>query len=345
MRLVFAFPGNLDLKTGGYGYDRRLIAELEALGWQVDLLPLGDGFPHPDAAVLEAAENALSALRDDTLVMIDGLAFGVLDQWAARQAGRLIVVALVHHPLAFETGLSQDRAEALLRSEAGALSHARHVIVTSPETARALVAGYGVAEENISIAAPGTDRPASAAACNEVPHILSVGALTPRKGHDVLVDALKRVEDLSWTATIVGSPSLDVDMAAKIARQIDDLGLGERITLAGTVEDIGPFFAGADLFALASRYEGYGMVFAEALAHGLPIIACRAGAVPDVVPETAGILVPVDDGDAFAGALRSLICDAGLRRQKTEGARQAGARLPGWAQTGRLVSDVLEQMR
>ncbi|AMM86158.1 glycosyltransferase family 4 protein [Martelella sp. AD-3] len=345
MRLVFAYPGDLQLRTGGYGYDRRLIAALEDAGWQVDLLPLGEGFPDAAPSAIAKAEQALCALADDTLVMIDGLAFGVLDAFAARQGDRLKLVALVHHPLALETGLSRERVETFRQCETRALEHARQIVVTSPETARELERGFATSRDRITVAVPGTDPAPQARTSAGAPHVLSIGSLTPRKGHDILVAALKRVEDLAWTATIAGSRNLDGETAAAIERQIDALGLGGRVRLAGAVEETGPLYAGADLFALASRYEGYGMVFAEALSHGLPIIACRAGAVPDVVPEEAGFLVNVDDVDAFAVALRSVIADPDMRRSKMEAARRAGSALPRWEETGRIVSDMLEELR
>ncbi|MBB4122729.1 glycosyltransferase family 4 protein [Martelella radicis] len=344
MRLVFAYPGNLALRTGGYGYDRRLIAALEDEGWQVDLLPLGDGFPDADAVATDRAEAALSALPDGALVMIDGLAFGILDGFAAREGGRLELVALVHHPLALETGLSPERSEILRKSETRALEHARHVVVTSPETARELTAGFAVAPERITVAVPGTDPAPEARGSGGKPHILSIGSLTPRKGHGILVAALKMVEDLDWTATIAGSRDLDPATSKTIERQIGEAGLADRITLSGAVDDTRPLYAGADLFALASRYEGYGMVFAEALACGLPVVACRAGAVPDVVPESAGVLVPVDDAAAFAEALRNFLSNPDLRRLKAAGAREAGARLHDWHETGRTVSKMLKEI-
>ncbi|MCD2184656.1 glycosyltransferase family 4 protein [Rhizobium sp. GN54] len=342
--VAVAFPGDLTLNTGGYAYDRRVIAGLRKRGWTVGCLPLGEGFPFPSREVKREAEQLLSQLPDGALVVIDGLAFGVLDRWAGREARRLRIVALVHHPLALETGLDFTAQQLLRNSERRALSFASDVIVTSAMTARELNAHYDVGPDRLIVAMPGTD-PAAVATCDGDPaHIVSIGTLTQRKGHDVLIGALKRIEQLSWRATIAGSETLDRQTAAALRHQVETLGLAERIQIAGECRDARALLASADIFALASRFEGYGMVFAEALSQGLPIVACRAGAVPEVVPEDAGELVPVDDIGAFAQALHDLVADKDLRRQKAEASRRAGAQLPGWDLTADIISSRLETM-
>ncbi|WP_180901695.1 glycosyltransferase family 4 protein [Martelella soudanensis] len=343
-RLFFAYPGDLALRTGGYGYDRKVIAGLEALGWDVELVALGDGFPEPEPAVKQRAARLLSALPDGALAMIDGLAFGVLDDWAAREAARLTLVALVHHPLALETGLDASQQAAFHESERKALSFARHIVVTSAETGRELVSRFVVPDGKITVALPGTE-PAPVSACDgDPPHIVSIGSLIPRKAHHVLVDALKRIERLAWKATIVGSREMHPQTAEALERQIATLGLGGRILLAGDCDDTSALLAKADIFALASRYEGYGMVFAEALSQGVPVIACHAGAIADVVPTEAGILVPVDDSAAFADALARLISDKALHMNMAAAARRAGEKLPGWDVTARTISCSLEAL-
>ncbi|TPP04631.1 glycosyltransferase family 4 protein [Rhizobium glycinendophyticum] len=342
--ITFAYPGDLALKTGGYGYDRKLIEGLEALGWKVELLSLGDGFPSPSPEVLKEAERSLSALPDDALLLIDGLAFGVLDAWASREASRLRLAILVHHPLALETGLSQEERLIFTERERRALSHAAQIFVTSAMTARELVAGYDVDPQRLTIALPGTDRLGLAPRRGDPPMILSVGTLTRRKGHDVLVRALKQIESLPWQACIVGAGTLDPRTADALENLILSEGLSNRIKLAGEVEDTRLEMLNADIFALASRYEGYGMVFAEALSHGLPIVGCATGAVPDVVPEEAGILVPVDDVDAFTDALRRLLADPHLRDEKAQGSALAGEQLPTWAHTAAIFSSRLQDL-
>ena len=344
-RLTFAYPGDLALKTGGYGYDRQLIQGLRSSGWDIALLPLGDGFPEPSLSGLREAERRLCALPDGTAVLIDGLAYGVLDDWAARETSRLEIIALVHHPLALESGLNEAQQCQLRSSETRALASAHHIVVTSPASARELISNYDVPSTSITVALPGTEKAPLSPCDGEPPLILSIGTLIPRKAHDVLIKALKQVEDIAWQARIVGSDSLHPPTTRALKVLIDDLGLQDRVHLAGACEDTRALLAKADVFALASRYEGYGMVFAEALSQGLPIVACRGGAIPDVVPDEAGRLVPVDDADAFAAALRKLLEDKALRQRMAKSARRLGQQLPDWTDTARIVAAALESVQ
>jgi len=340
--LTFAYPGDIETRTGGYGYDRRVVGALRDLGWTVDLISLGNAFPNSPAEDIEAGGKILSGLPDGTLVLIDGLAFGMMDAWAAREVKRLRIMALVHHPLALETGLDEEKRTSLAERERAALTHVRGVIVTSHMTATELAANYGVPAARIAVAMPGMDPAPLATGGNNPPLILSVGTLTRRKGHDVLIAALGKLRDLRWTCRIVGNRDLDPQVTAELERQIAEADLTDRIELAGQIEDPRAEFAKADIFALASRYEGYGMVFAEALAQGLPIVGCAAGAVPDVVPESAGILVAPDDPAAFADALGKLLTEPETRIAMADAAAVAGARLPSWRDTAKIISGFLE---
>jgi glycosyltransferase involved in cell wall biosynthesis len=343
--LRFAIPGDIETRTGGYIYDRRLIHELRRVGWSVEHLVWGAGFPFPDPADLAAAGKSLAALPDGSLVLIDGLAYGAMPELAEAENRRLRLVGLVHHPLAYESGLAAARQALLLASERRALQAARAVICTSATTARTLIDNYAIAAHRIFTARPGTDPvtlgQSAGHAVDDVVHLLSVATLTHRKGHDLLVDALALVADLPWTCTIAGSLEREPATVAMVREKISGHGLGDRIILAGEIADLSDRYRRADIFVLASRYEGYGMSFAEALQHGLPVIGTTAGAVPEVVPPSAGILVPPDDVAALASALRRMIGEPAARRGFAAGAREAAAALPRWEETARRVATVL----
>jgi glycosyltransferase involved in cell wall biosynthesis len=345
--ISFAVPGDIETRTGGYIYDRRLMLELRRAGWSVEHLRWAASFPFPTPADVAAAERSLAAHADDSLILIDGLAFGALPELAEAEGQRLQLVALVHHPLALETGLTAALQNQLAQSERRALRMTRAVIVTSKTTAQTLIRDYGVEPERLTVAEPGTDpaqilRPARSTP-RFAPQLLSIGTVTPRKGHDLLVEALAAVVDLPWTCIIAGSldrsPGTATDLRARIARH----GLAARIAMIGEVDDVAALYEKADLFVLPSRHEGYGMAFAEALRHGLPVIGTTAGAIPDVVPHSAGILVPPDDIAALATALRGVIGDPDMLSKLAAGARAAGAALPAWADTAARVATALDK--
>lgn len=339
---AFAVPGSLETMTGGYFYDRRLVESLRLSGHDIRVITLPEGFPDPGPEAMAVALSQLRVLPADQPVIVDGLAFGAMPTKEVAQIAAPII-ALVHHPLALETGLDAALAARLRGREQANLRLARQLIVPSPHTKAVLVSEYGVPEGKVTVLLPGIDRvPPGVTAQAMPPLILSVGILHPRKGHDVLIAALGRVRDLDWQAVIVGNP-WDTAHVADLQRLIAQSDLAGRIRLAGAVDTVARdrFYAEATVFALATRYEGYGIVFNEALVHGLPIVTCRTGAVPDTVPAAAGLLVGVEDPHAFALALRQILEDPHLRARMAAAALSAGAALPGWDDVARRAAAVL----
>lgn len=346
-RVVFAVPGSLDTPTGGYAYDRRIMAELRHLGWDVESLDVGNGFPSPDEATRSAARSLLLEIPDGEPIVVDGLALGVLPDVAAEAASRHPLVGLVHHPLALEWGLSAERADAVRRSERAALAAAREVVVTSPATARLVASDYGVSTERITVARPGNDpAPRSHGSRDGVPHLLSVGAVTPRKGFDVLIAALAALAALPWRLTIAGDLTRDPNEAARLQACISEHQLSNRIAVLGAIsaERLATLYDEADVFVLASHFEGYGMAYSEALSRGLPVIGTMAGAIPDTVPLTAGLLVAPGNVAELADALRRVIADGELRRRLSEGAFASAAALPTWRQSAAIFAAALEKL-
>ncbi len=347
-RFAFAVPGDLATPTGGYAYDRRMIAELERLGWAIDLVDLGEGFPRPSQEQRKAARERLVAIPAGCPIVIDGLAYGVLPEVALELCSHHPIIALVHHPLALESGLSATQADDFRASERAALTAARRIVVTSITTARLLAANYGVPAGDIMVAYPGTDSVPAAHGSNDgIVRLLSIGAVVPRKGFDVLVAALATLPDLPWHLTIAGDRCRDPKTADQLDRDIANRKLSDRVAVLGAVspERVAELYAGADLFTLASRFEGYGMAFSEALAHGLPVIGTTAGAIPETVPDGAGVLVVPDDVAALATALRRVIENPDERRRMAASARAAAKGLPSWQQSAKRFARALEAVQ
>ncbi len=344
IRTAFAIPGDLALPTGGYAYARRILPLLAAHGVAVRHLPLPGGFPFPDEAELAGADAALAAIPAGEVALIDGLAYGALPE---RVIARMVapIVALVHHPLGLETGLSDADSARLIETERRALAHARQVVATSETTAQTLTRDFAVPADRLSVAVPGTERAERAAGGGDVPHLLSVGAVVPRKGFDVLVAALRELADRPWRCTIAGSLDRDPATADALRAQIAEAGLAGRMTLTGALDPdaLHDMYSSADLFVLPSRYEGYGMAFTEAMSRGLPIVAAEAGAVPATVPCAAGMLVPPDDPQAVAEALREMLDDPARRREISDAAFAHARSLPGWDDTARRVAEAIRQ--
>ncbi|MEC9435669.1 MAG: glycosyltransferase family 4 protein [Pseudomonadota bacterium] len=340
---AFAIPGDLATPTGGYEYDRRLMAAGPAQGLHLTHLPLAGGYPRPTAAEAAAGLAAMAAAPGP--VLADGLALGALPADAIPEGLAPRLVALCHHPLGLETGLEDAEAARMLSAEAAVLARCASVVVTSTETARILRDRLSVPPGRIAVAPPGIDpaplAPRRGGREGRPPLILGVGAISARKDWGTLVDALARIADRAWTCVIAGDAERDPSTARALAVRIAETGLGPRIRLAGALDraEIDALYLDADLFALPSRYEGYGMVIAEAMMRGLPVAACEA------VAEVAGgaaRLVPAGDDAALAGALAAILDDAAEADRMAAASRARALALPGWDRTARVVAGALE---
>jgi len=386
----FLVPGSLTTATGGYQYDRRLIQGLRELGWGVVVRSLDPGFPFPGREALAEADDVLTSIASDELVIIDGLALGAMPEVLANHASRLRLIALIHHPLALETGLEPDVARSLEESERKALHWVRHVIVTS-ESTRATLERYAVDAACISVIKPGTDAVPSADPLRSPPplrspdpvpwatrrapmnciegrsngrmesgagrlragsaggarQLLCVATITPRKGHALLIEALAGLRHLPWQLVCVGSTERSPQTTQALRQQIRSAALSERVRLVGELASpaLEECFAAAELFVLATHYEGYGMAVAEALAHGLPVIATRTGAIADLVVPEAGRVVEPGDCNSLRAALSEVLTNGHVYTALVAGARAARDRLPRWPETCWEAARILEAVK
>jgi glycosyltransferase involved in cell wall biosynthesis len=331
LAIALMLPAPLEAVSGGYGYDRRIVAGLHARGHAVRVVELAGRHPLPDATAEASAWQAIAELAPGEIPVIDGLGLPSFAR-AAEAVARAGAVGLIHHPTPLEKGLSETDAALLREKEAQLLPLLARLIATSRATAKAL-AGMGIAETRIGVVEPGTDAaPRAQGSQGAGCAILSLGAAVPRKGHDLLLRALGRLTDLDWRLTIVGSLERDRAHAAALVALARDLAIAERVSFAGEIADdaLEQLWAGTDLFALATWHEGYGMAVAEALKRGIPCALTSGGAVADLLPVDAGVIVPPGDWIALSRAMRRPIFDTALRHRMSDAAFAAGQRLPGW---------------
>jgi glycosyltransferase involved in cell wall biosynthesis len=344
--LTFAVPGSLDTPTGGYLYDKHIIAGLRAGGWSVEVLDLGGEFPLPDPAAKNRAFRTLCADTSIAPIVIDGLALGALPEAAGHIAALRPLVALVHHPLFLEKGHSPETRQNLFESEKSALSKAGRIITTSGITRNRVAADFSYPLDRITAVEPGIARPARQAPIRDDAStaILSVGSLIPRKGHASLIKSLAGLRHLPWSLRIVGSPDLDRTHSADLIRLVSSLDLDAKVVFTGSITDaeLSALFLSSDLFALASEYEGYGIAYAEAILHGLPVIGTTGGAIIDTVPPGTGILVDPGDDQGLSGALNLLLSDPARRRTMAACARRSGSHFQTWETAADRFASVFE---
>ena len=347
MALVFLVPGSINQLTGGYLYARRIVEGLRTLGRAVAVIELAGRYPNANDLDRASATGTLAGLPAGTTAVIDGLALPGFADCLASEGQRLRLIGLIHHPLSLETGLSAAEVQHYAALEARLWPLLRGIFCPSLNTAQAVIAS-GVATHRVVVAKPGTDKPALTGESKspEQLRLLAVGTITPRKGHLLLVEALAELRDCNWRLTCIGSLERDPAAAAALRRAIALQRLGDRVALIGerSPELLSTAYRDADLFVLPSYHEGYGMVYAEALAHGLPVIATTAGAIPDTVPAAASILVPPGDATALREALRHVFVDEHLRSRLAAGAALAATALPDWPAAVRKWASALDRL-
>lgn len=334
--------------SGGNVYDRRVSSGLSSLGWNVDEILVGGDWPRPDAPARAELTSALDNLDSGEVVLVDGLVACGVPEIVVPAARRLRVVVLVHLRLAAETGLSDEVREDLDRREREVLHAAHAVVATSSWAARELTQHHNLPVNRVHSVDPGVDRAPLARGTDGASRLLCVASVTPRKGHDLLLDALLTIDDLDWHLVCVGALHHAPDHVTQLRSRVESSNACEKVEFVGPRhgDELEQSYDAADLFVLASRAETYGMVVTEALARGIPVLATNVDPLPSTVglaPDGSvpGLLVPPAE---LATALRSWLTESGLRRRLRAAARDRRGMLTGWAETSNSLARVLTQV-
>lgn len=347
-QLVFANSVDYARHTGGWVYNTRVMQELAALGWNVVPLDLPAGFPRPDTAALARSKELLAGLADYAIVIADQICLSPMAEIVEVEAQRLRFAMIFHHPMAKESGLPEADRMRFGGLERRALAGCALAVATSPTTARTLAVEYEVAPECIVVAPPGIERypPATPPRKTDPPLLLSVGAVIPRKGYHLLVDALSGLRDMPWRLDIVGDLERAPEYVSELRNLIKAAGLGNRIELRGGISqaDLDDRWRAAALYVSASLHEGYGMAVAEAIGRGLPTVTTHAGAVGDWLDPDAAIIVPDDRSEALRAALARVLTDAELRTALRTAALRQASRFPRWADAAAAIDACLTNL-
>lgn len=345
--LCVVVPNDIDdpaAPSGGNRYDREVCDALRADGWKVLEHAAYGAWPRPAPADLATLDDLLAGLPEAVPVLVDGLIASAAPDVMAAHAQRLRLIALVHMPLG-------DADEAARPAELTALRAARVVVATSGWTRDRLSALYGLSSESIRVATPGVCAAPPATGSDTGNALLCVAVVGPHKGHDVLVGALAQVADLPWTCVCAGAVDRDPGFVHELMAAVRVHGLHGRLRFAGpqTAGELDTLYATSDLLVHPSRGETYGMVAAEALARGTPVLATTAKGLPDAVGHAPdgtvpGLLVPPDDPEALAGALRLWLRDPDARRRLRTAALARRETLTDWTVTARKIAEAVRDI-
>jgi glycosyltransferase involved in cell wall biosynthesis len=346
MNVTFFVPGNFPATTGAIVFDTHLVEQLRTLGHVVTIVRVAGSHPMPDETACASAAalwQAHTLLKPAHTAVIDGFCLYAFDglEESLRTHG---AIGMVHHPMSLEPQLPPAEQDAFAAIEQRVLPGLARIIVPSESLRSRLTASPTLPQGAVEAVTPGIpDAVRSTGSGGRRCHLLSVGSLIPRKGHDTVLRALRGLDDLDWTLTICGDAEIDPGHAAALRALAESSDLGGRVVFAGACDPsrLQSLWHSADIFVSGSCFEGYGMAVAEAVRRGLPLAVTSGAAAIEVLPLEGSVIVQPGDHVQLSKALRRLIFSATLRHALAEASWEAGRAFPTWAEQGRRFADLL----
>lgn len=314
MKIHFIIPGALEQLTGGYIYDQKIITGLSEKGYRVVIHNPGNDFPFPGRESLDQYHKILKAIEPGETVIIDSLALGPAEEIISLFSAQNPMVALMHLPLFMNPSFNEKEKKFFRLQETSVLSKMRVIIAVSRHTEQ-VIQECGVDPSKIQVISPRAESLKRKEKYPVAPRsLLCVANYTRNKGHSMLIEALCNQENSDWIMRCYGDQTMEKDCFAKLQQRVKSYGLENRILFNGPrpQEALPEIYLSSDLFILPSEYESYPMVLAEALVHGVPVVAAKAGGIPEVVPEGAGVFFKPRSIQSLGAAINAVIGNNGL---------------------------------
>lgn len=346
MKIGLVVYGSLETVSGGYFYDRRLVNSLREGGHEVRLLSL----PWRNYSS-HLSDNLTFRLPPDLDVLIqDELAHPSLIT-ANRPPHPYPIISLVHHLRSSE---EHPRLQNVFYRfiERRYLRSADGFIFSSKTTRQAVDALAGNGKPSIIANPPAdrfkrvlTDPVVAARAMQPGPlRLLFVGNVIPRKGLSVLLSAIFALPAHSVILSVVGSLAADPLYARKVVDQAAVQGLHDSVVFHGILDDdsLQKQLEAAHVLAVPSSYEGYGIVYLEGMAFGLPAIGTTSGAAGEIIKHRKnGFLIQPGDEAALTNYLLALLMNRSLMKQLSLNALASYRQRADWDQTMERIDHFL----
>jgi glycosyltransferase involved in cell wall biosynthesis len=348
--------GRLDTLTGGYLYDRQMVAALEGRGHRVTVVSL-PACHYTGRMALNFQPQKLAARMPDNLDLLlqDELCHPSLIRFNGSRGGRPYPVVTVVHQVLCDEPRAPWQNRLLRRTEKRFLDGVDGFIFNSGNT-RETVWRMTANDRPYVVASPGGDRLGPRPTTRTVAlwgqdsgplRLFFLGNLIPRKGLLPLIDALAGLPREAWTLRVAGRVDMDRAYVRRVRLALWYRGLRERVVLLGPregallVDDL----SRAQVLCMPYAYEGFGMATLEAQGFGLPVIGCRAGATPELIDDGInGYLVDPGDHAAVRRAVTDLHNDRTALAKMSLAARHRFDAHPGWEATMGRLADFLEDL-
>jgi glycosyltransferase involved in cell wall biosynthesis len=356
-RIGLIVYGSIDRVSGGYLYDRQLVAALQARGWDVRIFTV----PRRSYArcLLDNLQSGLARRIENSdldLLLEDELGHPSLVElnWTLRSRWKRPIVSIVHHLRTSERHTGWQRVfyrqieRAYLKSVDAFVFNSR----ATAESVRPLAGD----QHPCVIALPAGDRfqqpidPAAIGArAGTMPplRIVFLGNVISRKGLDTLIDALSRLPEGSWLLTIIGDLEVDPGLTRRLRQLVRMRGLQSRIWFAGRLVDdeVAATLRRSHVIAVPSSYEGFGIAYLEAMSFGLPAIGTTDGGAREIITHGVnGWLVAPGDSKRLGEVIRLFIEDPGLLVSMSLTALGQAGRHPTWSGSMGKVATFLQDL-